>query len=109
MRRMEEYNIVVKIEGLSEEEITTLYKDYLECCAISHSRGSIGDVVHEISINPFYSALAANILAPIVLNLGKDIWKRIKVSVKICDDVFENLTKDNLQKLNSFIQEKCKL
>lgn len=99
--------VIIIVEGLSDEEVRDLYKEYAGHCSISFSKGSIGGFMAEIGANPFYSALAANIIAPLILKLSAKAWEKIKISIRTSDgDYFPNLNKENLSKAWEYIKGK---
>lgn len=78
----------ITISGLPEEDKTALVQFVSDNCKIEETRGADGvtdEIITILAEHPILCGIAANILTDMVKVIAKELWNRIKISVKMPD------------------------
>lgn len=102
---MQDQSLIFTITGASTKDIQTILGDYVHNCSIKQNKSVSGNDIWEIiTSDPFYSEIVRGIISSMIVELSKEIYKKIKVSILLpTGQSLSNITIETLQVLKQMI------
>lgn len=102
---MQDQSLIFTITGACTKDIQTILGDYVHNCSIKQNKSVSGNDIWEIiTSDPFYSEIVRGIISSMIVELSKEIYKKIKVSILLpTGQSLSNITIETLQVLKQMI------